>query len=489
MLKKSIVLVVFMAIFWLFSMSQADVDLWGHLKFGLDMVDARQVIKVDPYSFLTEGQEWINHEWLSEVSFALAWLAADSLGLVILKILVGFLIVGILLFHLVRAGRDVFFSALLILLASFLIEADLITVRPQIFTVLFFSLTLFAVVQAERKQYRWLWILPIVFTFWVNFHGGFLAGWGILFAWAFVHLLTNHSSWKTILPPVFLTVLATLVNPYGLRLIVFLLQTATIPRLEIYEWTPITVFEPLGWLYIGFILLSGLAFFSSERRKTWPEFALFGIIVLLPLVARRHLSLFAVGVVLLAGEDLVDFAQKLTFRERKKPLPAWLAVFPVVIALLLGLLALQRVGQIPILPQPPFPLQAVEVMQKSGASGNLAIEFSWGEYAIWHLSDQVKVSVDGRRETVYSPEIYQQNVNFLFGMGDWDELLRIHPVEMVLISKLTPTYNLMKFLSEWTIVYEDDASVLFALKGSTQEQLLRSTASETKTSGTDLFFP
>ncbi len=70
-----------------------------------------------------------------------------------------------------------------------------------------------------------------------------------------------------------------------------------------------------------------------------------------------------------------------------------------------------------------------------------------------------------------------------------DELLRIHPVEMVLISKLTPTDYLMKFLSDWTIVYEDDASVLFALKGSTQEQWIKTKASETKTSGTDLFFP
>jgi len=27
----------------------------------------------DPYSYLSAGQPWINHEWLAEVSFALAW--------------------------------------------------------------------------------------------------------------------------------------------------------------------------------------------------------------------------------------------------------------------------------------------------------------------------------------------------------------------------------------------------------------------------------
>jgi hypothetical protein len=28
--------------------------------------------------------------------------------------------------------------------------------------------------------------------------------------------------------------------------------------------------------------------------------------------------------------------------------------------------------------------------------------FDWGEYAIWHFGPDIKVSLDGRRETVYS---------------------------------------------------------------------------------------
>ena len=37
-----------------------------------------------------------------------------------------------------------------------------------------------------------------------------------------------------------------------------------------------------------------------------------------------------------------------------------------------------------------------------GRKGRLAVEFNWGEYAIWHLGPQIRVSIDGRRETVYS---------------------------------------------------------------------------------------
>jgi hypothetical protein len=37
--------------------------------------------------------------------------------------------------------------------------------------------------------------------------------------------------------------------------------------------------------------------------------------------------------------------------------------------------------------------------------GRLVLPFGWGEYAIWHFGQRLKVSIDGRRETVYSPRV------------------------------------------------------------------------------------
>lgn len=36
--------------------------------------------------------------------------------------------------------------------------------------------------------------------------------------------------------------------------------------------------------------------------------------------------------------------------------------------------------------------------------GKLMVPFGFGQYAIWHLAPALKVSMDGRRETVYSAE-------------------------------------------------------------------------------------
>jgi hypothetical protein len=45
--------------------------------------------------------------------------------------------------------------------------------------------------------------------------------------------------------------------------------------------------------------------------------------------------------------------------------------------------------------------EAVAVLRKA-PPGRLLTTFDWGQYAIWHLGPAIKVSLDGRRETVYS---------------------------------------------------------------------------------------
>ena len=47
--------------------------------------------------------------------------------------------------------------------------------------------------------------------------------------------------------------------------------------------------------------------------------------------------------------------------------------------------------------------------QLKGLSGNLWTMFDWGEYAIWHFGPALRVSIDGRRETVFSDAMIQVN--------------------------------------------------------------------------------
>jgi hypothetical protein len=64
----------------------ADSDLWGHIRFGQAMLKAGHMIEADPYSYSAPGHLWLNHEWLSEVIFALVYNSGGVFGLELLKL-------------------------------------------------------------------------------------------------------------------------------------------------------------------------------------------------------------------------------------------------------------------------------------------------------------------------------------------------------------------------------------------------------------------
>jgi hypothetical protein len=55
--------------------------------------------------------------------------------------------------------------------------------------------------------------------------------------------------------------------------------------------------------------------------------------------------------------------------------------------------------------------------------GRMATFFDWGEYLLWHLGPEIKVSMDGRRETVYSERRLQDHYDVLFGTTEGLRLL------------------------------------------------------------------
>lgn len=480
-LDISVVFLVMSTVFYRFSETMADPDLWGHIKFGQDLWQTGNVIRSDTYSYLTGDQLWLNHEWLSEAIFYLVFAGAGSRGLIGLKVAVSLLIAGLVFRHLCRQGLTPLRAGIVVLAVTMLVLPGLVTVRPQMFTFLFFALVLLIIYYVERGRTRWLWVLPPLFALWANFHGGFLAGIGILVLWSFAHFtfallharrpgVLISPSTLVILLAVMASVLATFLNPYGMELLKFLLQTAAVARPEITEWQPLVIISKYGITYITILTIALAGLFYSRRNRNPALIALFACASLLPLMAYRHGSLFALVVAFVAGEHIGDAWDRLSSGRRSsgdvseigRPRP-WLTGLSVSVGIVLAILALPHFDCIRLDPQSGarYPARAVALIKQSGVSGNLAIYFDWGEYALWHLSPRIKVSVDGRRETVFSPEIYLKNWQFYLGTGDWDALLREHETQMALVTKAHAVFNLMRLTPAWALVYEDPMSGLF----------------------------
>jgi hypothetical protein len=104
----------------------------------------------------------------------------------------------------------------------------------------------------------------------------------------------------------------------------------------------------------------------------------------------------------------------------------------------------------------------------------MAVHFDWGDYTIWHLAPEIKVSLDTRREMAYSELIYKENLRYMTGIGDWSAMLDDHPTQIALVKSASSTDNLMKLRVDWIEIYRDEVSVLYSHKDYVQkEQLLR----------------
>jgi hypothetical protein len=194
--RLSIVALVFGIAIMGFARTTADPDLWGHLRFGLDLLETGRVIRPDPYSYLTAGVTWVNHEWLAEALMAIAWRAAEAsafgspaTGLVLLKLTMVVAVVGVMYWHLLWRGLSAIAAGTIVLAYLPVLLPWLGAVRPQMFTYACFALTLVAIARAEEGQPRMLWVMPPVFALWANLHGGFLAGGGICALWLMARVI------------------------------------------------------------------------------------------------------------------------------------------------------------------------------------------------------------------------------------------------------------------------------------------------------------
>ncbi len=388
--------------------TRADADLWGHLRFGLDLLDARQLTSADPYSF-TQDKPWTNHEWLSELQMAWAYRAGGTTGLLVLKAL---LVWGVF----ALAWRGLRGAALAVRLAGMVLLAMgtihmTSSVRPQIWT--FASLALLcAALPAARGGVRW-W-LPLLFIVWVNSHGGWIVGMGVLGVWAVAEVWLVPTQWRHWVGVTAACVAATLVNPYGVGLWMFIASTVRLTR-TIDEWQSLWTTPVLNWVPWG-MAVAGIAW--MWRRGTPNRVPIGLTLAMLAYAAARVMrieSLFVLAAVILLAPALVARwpRQGSHFSER---VVAGLATAAFAASIPGSIWVGRRaLACVPIMGTWAPDLEAMAVLRQA-QPGRIVTAFNWGQYAIWHLGPRLRVSMDGRRETVYTDSRLHEHDAILAGV-------------------------------------------------------------------------
>lgn len=446
------------------SHARADPDLWGHVLFGRDIVAARAIPSIDSYSF-TSDRPWVNHEWLAECVMYMFYAAGGTAGLVALKVL---LLSGALVAVLTTMPRtvDAMSRDFLLGLVVVGITAQASHVRPQLFSIGLFACLLAALVSSSRRSGRHLVWVPLIMALWVNLHGGWIVGAGVLVMWSAVSLADSaHRHESRLLVAAAVTgCLATLVNPYGWRLWQFLGETVRLKRTDIIDWQPI--FQMGGAYLLVWVLISaaGVLGWYASRERHLPSAAVILMLIGTSFRVNRLLAFLSIAVVMLMGRDITQLLFGPNRREKAVVRPSR---FAIMVSLAIGLpvfaggvaMTVRHLRCIPM-DASLYPDQAAAfIVARDKLRGRMLTWFDWGEYVIWHFRGQVQVSIDGRRETVYSESLVQDHLRFYFDPESRHNLLnRWRPDYIWLPSYLPVIPELRK--DGWTVLYAGANSTL-----------------------------
>jgi hypothetical protein len=111
-----------------------------------------------------------------------------------------------------------------------------------------------------------------------------------------------------------------------------------------------------------------------------------------------------------------------------------------------------------------YPVTAVNLFKKLHLSGKILTKFVWGEYLIWELYPQCRVTLDGRYETVYPREVLEDYAKFYYARPQWRQFLQDYPPDMILLDKRMAVAGLIGKDPHWREVYADAGCVLFTAK-------------------------
>jgi hypothetical protein len=106
-------------------------------------------------------------------------------------------------------------------------------------------------------------------------------------------------------------------------------------------------------------------------------------------------------------------------------------------------------------------VRAVEFIRKTGLSGPMLNDFTWGGYLMWALPEE-KVFIDGRSDVYDWTGVFMEYGRWAMVEEDPRRLLDKYGVKFCLLSSSAPMANVLPYVPGWREVYRDELSVIFA---------------------------
>jgi hypothetical protein len=319
-----------------------DLDVWWIAAAGRDMLASAAIPRTNVYSYTAPEWPWVMHELGFGLLYALGSAALGPSFFPLLTVVAAAAAVSIAAVAIVGRTRVAPSAGIALLIVVIGCREGLFAPRPS-HTALVFPLAMIAVAFRPGWSAARTVAVAALEILWANFHGSFPLGVAIVAASAFDDDVESRGARLTAAA---IAAIATLVNPYGLRLHGLVGAYAfggdpasRIIHEHIVEFFPVwrapTAVSPMNG---GALLtVAALALRALVSRRNVARAVLASMLVAFAAYQIRHVVLaVAVGAVLLHAEIDELFAAEGVL---PKSLPRWIAAAIVLPALATGLVS------------------------------------------------------------------------------------------------------------------------------------------------------
>jgi len=451
--------------------SVVDPDIWWHLRNAEYLFQHHQFPRADMYSFTVVGQPWINHEWLSEIPYYLAWRAGGLGGMdAVMFATISLIFLGLLYLSYMETRH---FKAAIVA-CCFLTFIASVSFGPRtiLFGYLYLVLLLVILQRFRQKGNAPLWLIPPLFCLWANTHGSWSLGlivFSIITAAGFA-----QGSWGRVdaqrwtpsqMGKLAVTGLASVaalfVNPFGSRLVFYPFDMAFRQKLNIShvaEWVSVDFHDLRGKFVLALLLT--LLVTALLRRTRWrlAELGLVLFALYSGLTYVRFLFLLAIVIAPV-------LTRILEFVPQYRPKADTPLINALVICLMIGSIIhyWPTSAEMQRSISEKYPTQALTYLKAHPPDGPVLNFYLWGGYLAWNDRD-LKVFIDSRVDIYEYAGVLKDYLDLL-NLSQSKSILDKYKIRYVLFpqpggySESALTY-VLEHDSQWNVIYSDATTVL-----------------------------
>ena len=464
----------------------SDFDLGYHLKCGQWMVQNRQILTREIFTFTCSDHPFLDIYWLYQI-LLYGFFTLGGYSLLTLINIGCILSAFLILWKRLKETEAPPWAAIPLWALAILACEIRFQVRPEIPTWIFLGLTLWVLENRFEGKKNLLYLLPFIQILWVNMHGLFPLGWAVMGVYGLAQWVHHKRIDPKLTQYTLLSLFCCLLNPR-------FIQGALFPFVylsELRDGSPFKEFvsefqspwhlgENFGpgptlafAAYKAFAILLIVLLALTFRKRKLQDFLLSALFLYLSATTLRNISLFMIAVLPIAAACLRDLFAGRNW-ERFRPGLWNVSTALVSICLLLGLSlravtgAYYRDDHRPERPglglhEQELPVQATEFLVQNNLDGRIFNQLNAAGWLIW--KGPQKVFIDGHHEV--TGEDFFREYRSANEPGGLERLLEKYKIDIIFFNPdIAPHWVVdLQNRPEWRVAFLDGSAVVYVRKG------------------------